>query len=224
MDKKELGKIIKINQATNERYNKRLASKGKAAFILGWGKSYYQIKRFDDLLHAIRAEELINKTILDIGCGFGDLYTFLMKKKIKLKKYIGIDINENFINIAKNKIPEGSFSVRDLVLDPYRRPVCDIGVILGVINFKQKNHQQYAYEFIKKSFEAVKETLVVNVISDVHNKDYNRESFIYYYKPADWLELAQKITPFCSLVHDYAGEPQYEFILILRKKPWQLKK
>jgi SAM-dependent methyltransferase len=216
--------IKKINQATNERYNKRFVVSGVGAHTLGWGKEYFQIKRFNELLYAAGEESFVNKTVLDIGCGFGDLYTFLGKKHIKLKKYIGTDVNENFIKVAKNIVKPGHFVVRDLMIKPYAKPVADVGVALGVINFKQKNHEEYAYEFIKSAFSAVKEKLIINVISDVHNENYPRESFIYYYKPARWLELAQKITPFCSLIHDYAGEPQYEFMLILNKKPWKLKK
>lgn len=216
--------IKSINLATNERYNKRLFAEGLGAYALGWGKKYYQIKRFKELLHAIGEENFNDKTVLDIGCGFGDLYNFFIEKKIKPKRYIGIDINENFIKEAKKKIKHVSFSTRDLLIKPCSRPIADIGVILGVINFKQQNHEKYAYDFIKESFKAVREKLIVNVISDVHNDDYPREAFIYYYKPSEWLKLAQKITPFCSLIHDYAGEPQYEFMLILNKKPWKPKK
>lgn len=221
--KSQKSSVQKINQATIERYNRRLELKGAGAFALGWGKKHFQIKRFDDLLHAVGAERLKNKTILDIGCGFGDLYDFFKNKKITIKKYIGTDINENFIRVAKTSIPQGRFIVRDLMLEPFQKPIADVGIALGVINFKQENHEEYAFSFIEKSFAAVSDFLVINVISDVHNENYPRENFIYYYKPSKWLELAQKLTPFCSLIHDYEAEPQYEFMLILYKKPWKKK-
>lgn len=210
-------KIKGINSATNERYNKRFSAKGAGPHALGWGKKDYQIKRFFDLLHATQPDDFRNKTILDIGCGFGDLYDFLLKQHLNPKKYIGIDINDNFIKLARNKHPGCSFETRDLMLSPACRFLADTGVALGVINFKQKNHKKYAEEFIKKSFEAVKEVLIVNVISDIHNEDYQREKFIYYYRPAEWLKFAQSLTPFCSLIQDYEAKPQYEFMLILRK-------
>lgn len=217
----DLKHIKKINQSTIERYNKRFFEKGPGAYALGWGKKEYQFKRFFDLTHAIEPGDLNGKIVLDIGCGFGDLYHFLRKHGFKLKKYIGIDINQNFIEVAKKRYPECSFAIRDLLIEPYSHPVVDIGVMLGVLNFKQKNHERYVQEFIKNAFAAVKDVLIVNVISDVHNSGYPREPFIYYYNPSKLLAWAQKITPFCSLVQDYVAQPQYEFMLIMRKKPWQ---
>ena len=43
------------------------------------------------------------KNLLDIGCGRGDLVNYLNKNQIKIK-YIGLDINHNFIQIARNEI------------------------------------------------------------------------------------------------------------------------
>ena len=45
-----------------------------------------------------------NSTILDIGCGTGEILNFL-----KPKKGVGIDISDNMITIAKNKYPQYSF-------------------------------------------------------------------------------------------------------------------
>lgn len=217
--KKEI--INKINSATISRYNKRLAERGAGPYALGWNKKKFQDKRFFDLLHVIEPEDLNGKTILDIGCGLGDLYEFISKHGYKVKKYIGTDINENFINIAKKKFPKGKFFVADLMTNNKNVPIADTGIALGVINFKQKNHKKYAEEFIKSSFAAVRNVLIINVISDIHNENYPRESFINYYSPAKILAYAQKLTPFCSLIQDYAAEPQYEFMLIMRKKPWK---
>lgn len=213
--------LKRLNQTTTERYNERFFKKGPGAYALGWGRKKYQQKRFFDLIRALEPEDLNGKTVVDIGCGLADLYEFLKEQGFRLKAYHGIDINSNFIEFAREKYPEASFEIRDLLLDNYSRPVADTGVILGVINFKQKKHEEYAQRFIMESFLAVKNVLVTNVISDVHNENYKREPSIYYYQPAKWLSWAQRITPFCSLIHDYAGEPQHEFMLIMRKKPWQ---
>ena len=39
--------------------------------------------------------------MLDVGCGKGDMLNFIINKKIKTIKYSGLDLNKNFINIAK---------------------------------------------------------------------------------------------------------------------------
>lgn len=48
--------------------------------------------------------DLNNCSILDVGCGFGDIYAFLIKKGLNIK-YTGYDINPNFIIIAKKGTP-----------------------------------------------------------------------------------------------------------------------
>jgi SAM-dependent methyltransferase len=218
-------RIADINRQTNERYNKRLDKKGPGAYALGWGTGRYQVKRFHDLLHAVGQEFFRKKRVADIGCGFGDLYAFLKREGARPKAYLGIDVNERFIKFASRAFQKDecvSFMHRDLILKPLRRGMAQTGVALGVINYKQEDHAAYAKRFIRACFTSVSDALAVNVISAVRNKTYQKEMFIYYYDPAEWLKWAQEeLTPFCSIIHDYAGEPQHEFFLILRKKPWK---
>jgi SAM-dependent methyltransferase len=217
--------IIAINRETNERYDKRLREKGPGAFALGWGNKGHQVKRFKDLIHAVGEEFFQDKRVVDIGCGLGDLYPFLRSNGIRPKFFLGVDVNEAFIRLATEKFFSDrfvSFEARDLVLNKLPTGKAQTGVALGVINYKQKNHKEYAKRFIATCYASVSESLVVNVISLVRNKTYEPESRIFYYDPAAWLAWAQKnITPYCSLIHDYAGEPQHEFFLILRKRPWK---
>ncbi len=217
--------IATINRQTNDRYNARLREKGPGVFALGWGKRSYQLKRFNDLVHAVGKDFFHGKRVVDIGCGLGDLYSYLRKQNIRPKRYLGVDVNEEFISYAKKDFAKDSrvvFEKRDLMLKPLTKGKAEVGVALGVINFKQKNHEAYAKRFIEACFDSVSEAVVINVISAVRNADYLPESRIYYYDPSEWLAWAQKhLTPFASLIHDYAGEPQHEFFLILRKQPWK---
>jgi 2-polyprenyl-3-methyl-5-hydroxy-6-metoxy-1,4-benzoquinol methylase len=69
-----------------------------------------QLKRYHMLADIAPAAELNNSTVLDYGCGTGDFYRFLQRRGIKVK-YTGVDINENFIDLAKKKYPECTFKV-----------------------------------------------------------------------------------------------------------------
>jgi SAM-dependent methyltransferase len=65
---------------------------------VGWTDRSGQIKRYQDLLD-IGVQN--NDSILDFGCGLGDLYGYT--KKINLNvDYIGVDINEDHIADAKD--------------------------------------------------------------------------------------------------------------------------
>ena len=62
--------------ATIERYNKRLKKYGYDSRTLGWFKGRQPIR--SEVVSEIG--ELDNCSILDVGCGFGDLDRFLIKK------------------------------------------------------------------------------------------------------------------------------------------------
>ena len=82
-----------------------------------------------------------NSKIYDVGCGFGDLYTFLNKKKIKFD-YTGLDINKNFLEFARKK--NARFIQFDLRKD--KIPKADWIISSGVFNHKKTTD----YTFIKK--------------------------------------------------------------------------
>ena len=66
---------------------------------VGWGSLESQTLRFKILTEI----GLINKkSILDVGCGVGDLYGWLLKNNYTLA-YEGLDINPNLIESAKKK-------------------------------------------------------------------------------------------------------------------------
>ena len=71
-----MNNINKINIL--KLYNKRFKDKLLPNYRkLGWGSKKSQDLRFKILIDRWNLE---NKSILDIGCGFGDFYFFLKKK------------------------------------------------------------------------------------------------------------------------------------------------
>jgi ubiquinone/menaquinone biosynthesis C-methylase UbiE len=53
-----------------------------------------------------------NKSVLDVGCGFGDHIKYLSKQHPK--KLVGFDISEELIKIARQNIPNCELSVADM--------------------------------------------------------------------------------------------------------------
>lgn len=87
----------------------------------------------DQFAHYLRwthilKEAKIGETIVDFGCGKGNLLEVFYRNKFKCKKYIGIDIREKTINQAKEK-----FSIVD-----WAEFLCDDLIIpkLNYENFK----------------------------------------------------------------------------------------
>jgi SAM-dependent methyltransferase len=75
-------------------------------------------------------------SVLDIGCGRGDLYGFLQEKYPGTEiKYKGIDINPNIINIAKEKY--SGIHVENIhILDDKSEDTFDWVMASGVFNLK----------------------------------------------------------------------------------------
>ena len=84
--------------------------------VLGWGSRDSQESRFRVLSEI---GDLNRKTVLDVGCGLGDLYEFLVRKKnLNLKRYAGIDINPLMIKKAKENFTQAEFQIMDLLKNP----------------------------------------------------------------------------------------------------------
>src|SRR5437016_1550551 len=60
--------------------------------------------------------DLRNRRILDLGCGIGDFYPFLIEKFGDLD-YTGIDIVPEMVDHAARKYPRARFLCRDLFKD-----------------------------------------------------------------------------------------------------------
>lgn len=77
----------------------------KYAWLCGWVDKKNQYKRFE-ILTKIGVKK--NDSILDIGCGVGELVKYLNIKKLAVN-YVGIDINPSYIQIAKERFPDSTF-------------------------------------------------------------------------------------------------------------------
>jgi len=113
MDEKSL---LDISQGMIERYSKRYKELGYDIKTLGWGSVNQQRYRFSQTLFGFGADEVIS--FLDIGCGFGDYFSYLNEKKVKVSSYTGWDINPDLIGEARIKWMESghltNFDVRDM--------------------------------------------------------------------------------------------------------------
>lgn len=67
-----------------------------------WLNAEKQHLRFD-IMSSFLPENLSSYTLIDAGCGFGDLYFYLQKQQKIPQKYIGIDVIEEFCTLAQER-------------------------------------------------------------------------------------------------------------------------
>ena len=205
-----------------ERYSRRYKELGHDVKTLGWGNTEQQGFRFKQAVEALDFKS--EKSVLDIGCGFGDLLALLTAEKKGVSKYIGWDLNPDLIAECKEiweNIPiQTAFELVNIGKQIIDASVADIGFLLGVLNLNLKeefDNYQYSEMIIRNSFSAVNELLVVDFLSTKLTPDYPKEDFVFYHDPARMLEFALTLTPNVVLKHNYAPIPQKEFMLFLYK-------
>jgi SAM-dependent methyltransferase len=195
-----------MNEAV-KRYEKRLDESGLSPQTLGWRSKRQQYVRFEILSEI---DYLHKKSILDLGCGFGDLYDFLMEKGIEVD-YYGYDISPKFIALAKKKHPNLNFEVKDILKDPVEKKF-DYVVSSGIFNRKISSNEQFIRAIFKKSLELSNQGIAHNMLSSC--VDY-REAKLYYANPSEILSFCKTLSKRVALRHDYMP---FEFTVYLYKE------
>ena len=97
---------LNINNSEYDNYYNTHKTK-KRHDIVAWGVEGSQEKNFKLVSKYIKN----NDSLLDYGCGIGDLISYLNTNNIEIKDYLGVDINNNFINMAKETYPDNNFKL-----------------------------------------------------------------------------------------------------------------
>lgn len=181
-------------KATIKRYNERLKKYGHDPRTLGWFKGRQPI-RFGALSEI---GDLNNCSILDVGCGFGDLYGFLIKRDLNIK-YTGYDINQNLITIAKEKYPNARFEVKDILIDATKQKF-DYVFSSGVFNFKLLDNKTFIENMLEKMFEICNKGFATDFMSNY--VDFKNED-AYYAKPEEIFSFCKTLSKRVALRHDY---------------------
>jgi len=209
-------KSNEITELHIERYNKKIEQHGIGDIkALGWGSREQQIFRFEKALESL---DPTNKSVLDIGCGAGDFYSFLQNNS-RITNYTGWEINQNFLNEAQSRFPSCKFDPVDISQINSNQEHAQYGYMMGLLNFKLDLHNNLAYSetLIRNAFSAVKEALLVDFISINRDLSYPIEPFIFYHDPRSVVHIASKISTNFVLRHNYAPIPQKEFNLVIYK-------
>lgn len=99
--------------------------------MVAWGVSGSQERNFKMVSSNIKN----GYSVLDYGCGIGDFIKYLNDNKINISNYLGVDINNNFIELAKKTYPNHNFIVINDIDDITGKwdIVCAIGVFTWFI-------------------------------------------------------------------------------------------
>ncbi len=194
-------------QKISHFYNDKFATYGRDVRSVGWGKKEDQNLRFDVLTRNI---DLRGKTILDVGCGLGDLVGFLDEKYGPHYKYIGIDLSGDMIADARKRWEKHEFIVGDIFSVDFKSKI-DVSVLSGALTYKIEDNETYARKCMEKMFEVSEEMAGLNFMTMY--VDYALEKN-HHYSPEAMFAHAKTLTRYANLIHDY---PLWEFTIQMFK-------
>lgn len=163
----------------NEKFYKASLEKyGLTCKALHWNSTHNQELRFKVLLSFIK-DDISTCSVVDVGCGFGDLYHFMKQKPLN---YTGIDVMDEMVDEAKNKTGCEILKL-DACVDEL--PVADYYLCSGAMNILQKFE---TYQFIRNCYSASAKGFIFNILEG------EDESLVYnYFRSKEIRTIASKL-------------------------------
>ncbi|HLD92490.1 MAG TPA: class I SAM-dependent methyltransferase [Patescibacteria group bacterium] len=190
-------------------YKKRFKEFGVCHKSLLWQSKGAAHQRFRQFWAEI---DFDNKSVLDIGCGFGEMGNFLTKR-YKNVLYKGIDITDEFIVNGNKLYPELNLETADFfTLTKAER--YDIVLASGVLNSNLKNNMEYRKKAIKKMFDLSDKCLAFNMLGTHPQLKNNDNSNVWY---ADSLEILKYSLTLTSRVIFRANYHPKDFTIFMFK-------
>ena len=152
-------------ECLNKFYDSNLSLFGDRPEALRWSAEG-QRRRFELMLR--EAGPLDGASVLDYGCGKGDLLGHLLRKGIS-PVYTGMDINPSLIKLASSKFPLARFEVRDIEDEPPEEDY-DYIFICGVFNNKIEDADSVMRNVVSILYRHTRLALIFNALSSRTNQ------------------------------------------------------
>lgn len=190
-----------------EDYKKSLKEYGESPKALLWWDYRSMAIRFRELVKDV---PLDGKSVLDAGCGMGDLLPYLYAKSTSFR-YLGADINEGFIEIAKKRYEGHNFKVAN----PFKEKVGEFDVVIssGVMNGNYDDWLERRKEMIKALFDQAGQVLSFNMAGGL--RPIPNDSLIAYADAQEIFDFCKTLSPRVTLRAHYL---QKDFTIVMFKK------
>jgi len=197
-------------------FNSRELREDYANSLKQYGESPKALLWWDYRSMAIRFRELVkdvpldSKTVLDAGCGMGDLLPYLYAKSTSFK-YLGVDTNPGFIEIAAKRYEGHNFRVDN----PFDKKIGSFDVTLssGVMNGNYEGWLERRKKMIAALYDQTNQVLSFNMAGGL--KPAKDDTLIAYAN-------AQEIFEYCKTMSDRvilrAEYLQKDFTIVMFKK------
>ncbi len=204
--------LARDDRFTITHFSRLLSRHGQTHAALEWRSRESQERRFAVLIEAGIRD---GQTVLDVGCGTGDLLEWMQRRKITPGDYLGLDITPAMIDHARARFPDHRFEQGCLLSGPaLPRETYDWVVASGI--FAHRYEQPVAY--MRRMVAAMIGRAAVGVtLNSLSSKAPNAAQWtMFHADPEETLAWAQTMAPVVVLREDY--DP-HDFTLYLYRTP-----
>jgi SAM-dependent methyltransferase len=180
-----------------EHFREAVKKHGDSIKAVNWGSDMSQQSRFDALLTGIPWQATYS--VLDIGCGRGDLYAYAAGLLDNLI-YTGVDLCAEMIALAQSKYMGVNFKVLDILKES--PGIHDYVLAAGIFSLQSPNWGPYVVEMMKKMYELCSVYCAATFLSSLTPFEKHENS--YHADPGIMFDvLAREVSSKAVLVHSY---------------------
>ncbi|QJD96196.1 class I SAM-dependent methyltransferase [Mucilaginibacter robiniae] len=188
------------------RYHKRQIQLHGARHVkaLGWRNAYSQLIRFQAMFSMI---DLGSGSVLDAGCGHGDLRKYLYDLYPQ-NTYYGIEQIPELLDVAVERYasyPDTHFYLGDFTTAD--SPVCDYVLASGSLSY-QNSDPDFIFKVIKKLYACCRQGLGFNLLSRVA-----QQGCLVAYDMKEIMDYCLKLSEKVLVKTDYSEEDFTMFVL-----------
>ncbi len=176
---------VKAGAALLRYYDERLATYGDTPQGAGWPNVADRLTRFTVLLEIVdHLSPPGHVTLCDLACGTGELLRVVQAQARTNIGYLGVDLSDHALAMARSKYPQGVFHHIDALTAPQEKMEllrCDVLVANGLFTVKGKLSDAEMWEFmtatLRRIWPFVGHGIVFNLMSPV--VDWRRDDLFH---------------------------------------------
>ena len=195
-------------------YSALLREHGDDPRAVQWADRSTQDERFRVLTEPLRA--MRGRSVMDVGCGLAHLAEYLAKNGLECD-YSGIDINPDFIDACRKKLPASRFELLDIsgTVPGWKS---DLVVCSGLFNNPVPDPQALLQRSLRNMFAVTRQAMSFNLMSSY--VDFIDPALVYFHPEDVFRFCKEHLSPLVTVRHDYQVKPgvvPFEFtVYVLR--------
>jgi SAM-dependent methyltransferase len=190
------------SQRIRQHYQPRINAGRENYDVVDWGSHEAQQARFGVLAGNVPLER---RTLLDVGCGLGDLRAYLKGRGISVD-YCGVDILNEMTEAARKRNPDTRFVCEDIFTSKRGENSLvatenfDVVFCSGMLNLDMGNNTEFLPEALRRMLGLSREHMVVNLL---HIRSEMKYPHCVYHDPDAIMKILEPMPCNARLIDNY---------------------